>query len=269
MTYRSICVGLLRGDDRNPETLEVAIRLAADHDAHLTGMLLVPPLNIPVYAAIPLPNDLLDTYQEEAEREAAALRDTFTDACRAGGVSSFDWQGRTDNIVQSLQRIAPVTDMFVLTQHGTGDYGWLIGEASLALGAPILAVPEAGHFETVGKTVLLAWTPRRECARATRDAMAMLSGAARVVVLRANAEDDGLDVALGAYLDRHGVTAEIKHVNAGQVSIGNAVLNAVTDEGCDMIVMGAYGHSRVRELAFGGVTRDVLEHMTVPTLLSH
>jgi hypothetical protein len=62
MTYRSICVGLLRGDDRNPETLEVAIRLAADHDAHLTGMLLVPPLNIPVDAAIPLPNDLLDTY---------------------------------------------------------------------------------------------------------------------------------------------------------------------------------------------------------------
>ncbi|MGB0625810.1 MAG: hypothetical protein ACPGQ5_04495 [Alphaproteobacteria bacterium] len=62
MTYRSICVGLLRGDDRNPETLEVAIRLAADHDAHLTGMLLVPPLNIPVDAAISLPNDLLDTY---------------------------------------------------------------------------------------------------------------------------------------------------------------------------------------------------------------
>ena len=65
------------------------------------------------------------------------------------------------------------------------------------------------------------------------------------------------------------MTAEIKHVNASQVSVGNAVLNAVTDEGCDMIVMGAYGHSRVRELAFGGVTRDVLEHMTVPTLLSH
>lgn len=269
MTYRSVCVGLLRGDDRNPETLETAIRLAAGHDAHLTGMLLVPPLNIPVYAAIPLPDDVMANYYEDADREAGILRDHFTDACRAGGVTSHDWQGRTQNIVQSLQRIAPVTDIFVLTQHGTGDYGWLIGEASLALGAPILAVPESGRVETLGKTVLLAWTPRRECARAMRDAMPLLQDADRVLVLRANAPDDGLDVQLGAHLARHGVTAEIKHVNAGEISIGDAVLNAVTDEGCDMVVMGAYGHSRVRELAFGGVTRNVLEHMAVPTLLSH
>ena len=99
--------------------------------------------------------------------------------------------------------------------------------------------------------------------------MPMLQAADRVIVFRGNADDDGRDVGLGAYLARHGVTAEIKHVVAKEVSVGDAVLNAVTDEGCDLIVMGAYGHSRVRELAFGGVTRNVLEHMTVPTLLSH
>jgi nucleotide-binding universal stress UspA family protein len=132
-----------------------------------------------------------------------------------------------------------------------------------------MAIPEAGKFENIGKTILLAWTPKRECARAVRDAMPLLQQADRVVVFRGNAEDDGRDVEIGAHLARHGVKAEIKHVVAKEVSVGDAVLNTVTDEGCDLVVMGAYGHSRVRELAFGGVTRDVLEHMTVPPLLSH
>ncbi|MBT3401412.1 MAG: universal stress protein [Rhodospirillaceae bacterium] len=269
MSYRSICVGLLRGDVRNEATLEAAIRLAAERDAHLTGMLLIPPLNIPVYAAIPLPDDIMADYYDDADKEADGLRAVFEDGCRSAGVTSNEWRGGAQNIVQSLQNISPVTDLFVLTQHSGGDYGWLIGEASLALGTPILAIPEAGNFESIGKTVLLAWTPRRECARAVRDAMPLLQDAGRVIVFRGNAGDDGRDVELGAHLARHGVKVEIKHVDTDEVSIGNAVLNAVTDESCDMVVMGAYGHSRIRELAFGGVTREVLEHMTVPTLLSH
>ena len=269
MSYRSICVGLLRGDSRNGETLDAAVRLAAAREAHLTGMLLVPPLNIPVYAAVPLPDDVMSGYYRDAETEAETLRGTFEKACRSAGVASFEWQGNAQNIIQSLQDMSPFSDLFVLAQHGAGDYAWLIGEASLSLGAPILAIPGAGRFDTIGKTILLAWTPRRECARAVRDAMPMLRDAERVVVFRGNAGDDGRDVELGAHLARHGVKAEIKHVSASGVSVGDAVLNTVTDEGCDMIVMGAYGHSRVRELAFGGVTRNVLEHMTVPTLLSH
>ncbi|MDA0787108.1 MAG: universal stress protein [Proteobacteria bacterium] len=269
MTYQSICVGLLRSDPRNQDTLDAASQLAAAWDAHLTGMLLVPPLNIPVYAAIPLPDDVMTDYYKDADIEADSLGEAFENACRAAGVASSEWQGSAHNIVQSLQDVAPVTDLFVLTQHGGGDYSWLIGEASLSLGVPIMAIPEAGKFEKIGKTILLAWTPRRECARAVRDAMPMLQAADRVIVFRANAEDDGRDVGLGAHLARHGVKTEIKHVVAKEVSIGDAVLNTVADEGCDMVVMGAYGHSRVRELAFGGVTRDILEHMTVPTLLSH
>ncbi|MEP4380035.1 MAG: universal stress protein [Alphaproteobacteria bacterium] len=269
MSYQSICVGLLRSDARNEATLDAAIRLAAARDAHLTGMLLIPPLNIPVYAAIPLPDDVMTSYYEDADKEAEGLREVFETRTRAAGLASIEWRGGAQNIVQSLQDVAPVTDLFVLTQHGGGDYGWLIGEASLALGAPIMAIPEAGNFEKIGTSVLLAWTPRRESARAVRDAMPLLQGADRVVVFRVNAEDDGRDVELGTHLARHGVKAEIKHVAAKEVSVGDAVLNAVTDEGCDLVVMGAYGHSRVRELAFGGVTRNVLEHMTVPTLLSH
>lgn len=269
MSYQSICVGLVRGDARNAATMAAAIRLAAQSDAHLTGILLVPPLNVPVYAAVPLPDDIISNYYDDADAEAEELRAAFESGCSGEGVTSFEWRGATRTVLQSLVDLAPVTDLYVLSQHGSGDYAWLIGEASLSLGVPILAIPESGTFDSFGKCVLLAWTPKRECARAVRDSMPLLQGADRVVVFRGNAADDGLDVEIGAYLARHGVNAEVKHVVSGDVSVGDAVLNTVTDEGCDLIVMGAYGHSRVREVAFGGVTRNVLQHMTVPTLLSH
>ncbi|MGZ0246925.1 MAG: universal stress protein [Alphaproteobacteria bacterium] len=99
--------------------------------------------------------------------------------------------------------------------------------------------------------------------------MPVLRAADKVVVLRGDVGDDARDVGVGTYLARHGVQANIKHVTTNAISIGDAILNAVTDEGCDTIVMGAYGHSRLREMTFGGATRHVLRHMTVPTLLSH
>lgn len=269
MSFQSICVGLVRGDARNTETMNAAIKLAAQCEAHLTGILLTPPLNVPVYAAIPLPDDIISNYYDDADAEAEDFRSTFEAECSSQGVTSTEWRGAARTVLQSLGELAPVTDLFVLSQHGSGDYSWLIGEASLSLGVPILAVPEAGEFENIGKTVLLAWTPKRECTRAVRDSMPLLRAADKVVVFRGNPEDDGLDVEIGAHLARHDVNAEIKHVVANDVSVGDAVLNTVTDEGCDLIVMGSYGHSRVREVAFGGVTRNVLQHMTVPTLLSH
>jgi nucleotide-binding universal stress UspA family protein len=269
MSYKSICVGLVRGDARNDTTMKAAIGLAARFDAHMSGALLVPPLNIPIYAAVPLPDDLITNYYEDADRDAEELRTAFEAECRAEGVGSVEWHGATKLVLRGLEEIAPMSDLLVLAQHTGGDFSWLVGEASLVAGTPILAVPEAGSFEAFGKSILLPWTPRRECTRADRDAMPMLQAADRVVVFRGNADDDGRDVELGAHLARHGVSAEIKHVAVRDVSIGDAILNTVTDESCDMIVMCAYGHSRFREVAFGGVTRHVLQHMTVPTLLSH
>lgn len=269
MSYKSITVGLVRNDARNAETMAAAVRLAARYDAHLTGILLVPPLNIPIYAAVPLPSDLVADFYADAEREAGESGEAFEAACKAEGVDSMEWRGAGKSILRELEDLAPVTDLMVLTQHGSGEFGWLVGEASLLVGVPIFAVPEAGTFADVGKRVLLAWTPKRESTRAIRDAMPLLRGAESVVVFRGNAEKDGRDVELGAHLARHGVGADIKHVTAREVSVGDAILNTVSDENCDMIVMGAYGHSRVREIAFGGVTHHVLNHMTVPTLLSH
>lgn len=269
MTYQTICAGFLQGDPRNQAVMDAAIKMALDQGAHLTGVHLVPPLNVPIYVAVPFPDDLMSSYYADAEAEGEKLHETFEARCESAGVRSREWQGGARTVLTVLQELAPVTDLFVLAQHISGDYDWLLGEATLLLGAPILAIPEAGNFETFGQNVLLAWAPRRECARAVRDAMPILRAADQVVVLRGDVADDARDVGLGAYLSRHGVKANIKHVTTDEVSIGDAILNAVTDEGCDMIVMGAYGHSRIREMTFGGATRQVLKHMTVPTVLSH
>ena len=269
MSYRTICAGFLHGDPRNQAVMDAAIQATLEHDAYLTAIHLVPTHNIPTYMAVPFPDDMMARYYDEAAEDGAALRKAFEEKCGKAGVTCHDWHGGARSILPALEEVAPMTDLFVLAQHGAGDHDWLLGEASLLLGVPILAVPEAGIFETFGTNILLAWAPRRECARAVRDALPFLQNAGKVVVLRGDVAEDGRDIGIGAYLSRHGVKAEIKHVTTSDISIGDAILNAVTDEDCDMIVMGAYGHSRIREMAFGGATRHVLQHMTAPTLLSH
>jgi len=269
MSYQTICAGFLQGDPRNQAVMDAAIKMALDQGAHLTGVHLVPPLNVPIYVAVPFPDDLMASYYADAEAEGEKLQAVFEARCESAGVESREWHGGARTVLTVLEELAAVTDLFVLAQHTSGDYDWLLGEATLLLGVPILAIPEAGNFETFGKNVLLAWAPRRECARAVRDAMPILREADQVVVLRGDVADDARDVGIGAYLSRHGVRASIKHVTTDEVAIGDAILNAVTDEGCDMIVMGAYGHSRIREMTFGGATRNVLKHITAPTMLSH
>lgn len=269
MSYQTICAGFLHGDSRNDAVMDAAIEVSLKHGAHITGVHLVPTLNVPVYVAVPFPDDMMGKYYEDAAADGEKLRATFEEKCKKAGVTFEDWQSGARSILPALEELAPVTDLFVLAQHASGDHDWLLGEASLLLGAPILAVPEAGTYTDFGNTILLAWAPRRECARAVRDAMPFLQAADKVVVLRGDVDEDARDIGVGAYLARHGVKAEIKHVTTSDISIGDAILNAVTDEGCDMIVMGAYGHSRIREMAFGGATRAVLQHMTAPTLLSH
>lgn len=269
MSYKSILAAFVANDPRNEAVAKAAAQLAAAHNAHLTGLHMTPPIALPVYAAVPVPGDLLDSYYEDAGADARETGGVVEEACSAVGATSREWRAESGPVVACLKDAAPFADIVVLAQHQGGEYGWIVGEAALTLGVPVLAVPEAGAFNSFGQSILLAWKPSRECTRAVRDAMPMLRAADRVIVLRANAEDDGLESEIGAHLARHGVKVDVKDITIDEVSVGNAVLNMVVDENCDTVVMGAYGHSRMREYVFGGATRLVLESMTVPTLLSH
>jgi nucleotide-binding universal stress UspA family protein len=267
MSYKTVCVGLVAGDPRNDATISVAATLAAAHDAHLSGLCVVPLTTMDVYAAPR--NDPGDSYRAKNEAAAKTSAAAFAERCKGADITTNDWQTVNGSVLACLDNAATYADVVVLSQHVGGKHGWLVGDAALALGVPILAVPKFGTHESFGKRILIAWTPRRECRRAVHDAMPMLQAADSVLVLRVNPDDDHREADIGAYLTRHGVPNEVKDLTTSEVSVGDAILNAVTDEACDLIAMGAYGHSRAREFTFGGVTRHVLEHMTAPTLLSH
>lgn len=273
MGYKTILLGLIAGDPRNQAKINTALGLAVSQGAHVTALYMIPPFNIPVYAAVPIPSDIADQYYADEENTAKPVIAAFEAAVKAQGDVSGEIRTSRTLPLDALQDNAPFADLIVLGQPHEDNYDpasdSLIGDISLSAGLPVLAVPRVGNYENIGKNVLVAWTRRRESTRALREALPLLENAERVLVLRANARDDGREAEIGAYLARHDVKVDIKDVTVKDISVADSILNTVSDEGCDLITMGAYGHSRVREYAFGGVTRDILRHMTVPTLFAH
>jgi nucleotide-binding universal stress UspA family protein len=146
---------------------------------------------------------------------------------------------------------------------------------AFATGRPVLVVPQIGAQPNVGKTVLLCWNASRESARASADALPFLRAADKVIVLIVDPEvsadghgqEPGADVAL--WLARHGVNITVQRDVALDAKIGEIILSRAADCGADLIVMGIYGHSRLREMVLGGVSRTLLASMTVPVLMSH
>jgi nucleotide-binding universal stress UspA family protein len=137
----------------------------------------------------------------------------------------------------------------------------------------VLIVPRYGVFGTVGERVLIAWNGSREATRAAHDALPLLKRATKVTVLSIDPDHDSqrrvpsADITL--HLARHGVAAEADSTVALDIAVGDVLLSRAADLGADLIVMGGYGHSRVREMVLGGATRHLLQHMTVPVLMSH
>jgi nucleotide-binding universal stress UspA family protein len=144
----------------------------------------------------------------------------------------------------------------------------------MSCGRPVLIIPFAGSVKSVGRRPLIAWDGSASATRAVGGAMPFLKRADNVDVVVFNAdrqgdahgEQPGDDIAL--YLARHNVKANVVRAKA-DIDIGNALLSMTMDRDADMIVMGGYGHSRFREMLMGGVTRTMLETMTVPVLMTH
>jgi nucleotide-binding universal stress UspA family protein len=137
----------------------------------------------------------------------------------------------------------------------------------------VLFVPYTGRFRDIGKRVLVAWNASREAARAVSDALPILAQAQSVEVVAFDpdgadhGEVAGADIAL--FLARHGVKASAARQSAPDIDVGSQILSRVADSNADLLVMGGYGHSRLRELALGGATRTVLDSMTLPVLMAH
>ncbi len=263
--------------------LAYAVELARLHEARLTGLHVIEPLNLAAYfspavsgyIAADAMDEMEQRHRAAAEAAAKKLETAFADACSRAGITG-EWrlaEGDTAEmgVLQARYADLTITGQIDPEDPPPGSAARLPEQLALASGRPVLIAPYAGKFDSVGRRVLVAWSRTRESARALNDALPILKRADHVFVLSINPERDGTlpgaDIAL--HLARHGVKAEATSTVAEDIDVGNTLLSRAADLGVDLIVMGCYGHSRARELMLGGATREILRHMTAPVLMSH
>lgn len=258
--------------------VDLAIRLAQRFGAHLTGLHVIPPPFVPMMTHTPIPPEIVEEQVSLFRDLAAKAEATFRTEIGRAGVPG-EWRttnGFPAELVPVHARYAALT---VLGQSDPDEPGNtpldLPDRVALGAGGPVLVVPRAGSFADTGQRVVVAWSATREAKRAIDDAMPILAQAKQVTVLAIkpktgptrHGDVPGADIAL--YLARHGVKAEAAQVYGEDMSVPDLLLSRAADLGADLIVMGAYGHARLLELALGGTTRAILARMTVPVLMSH
>jgi len=231
------------------ERLDLAFRLARRFGAYLIGV--VP-------------------------ENAAAVGDRFAKMLRQEALQG-DWQMAIGLAASWVTRRAQAADLVVLGQripdHSTGLDA--PEDVILACSRPVLVVPYAGRrLDRIGENVLVAWNGSREAGRAVQDALPLLTMSAAVTVLLVDPEEDA-DIELAddlvLHLGRHGLRAKtqvIRH-ELSTLSVSDTLLAQAAELDADLLVMGAYGHSRLREMILGGVTRDILRNTNVPVLIAH
>jgi nucleotide-binding universal stress UspA family protein len=178
-------------------------------------------------------------------------------------------------------RLAALVRTFDLVVYGQTAPDWRLPtgfrpeDVIVAAGRPVLVVPYAGTFAAIGRRVLVAWDGTREAARAVHDALPLIGKAEAVTVMtvrddEADFESDAPSLGrLVQHLSRHGIAASHEQSVRGHVPVADLLLSRAADLDIDLIVAGAYHHSQFREALLGGVSRDLLDHMTVPVLMSH
>jgi nucleotide-binding universal stress UspA family protein len=284
MGFKDILVAL---DTAGPARgrVELAAALAERFAAHLIGLHTTLPAEAPRrhgyfdYFDRSLLDPLYQEYEQKMEAEGDATRHLFEEIAARRGLSA-EWRTASGYPSEITALHGRYVDLIVLGQPDPDDttaalYRPRPEEVALAVGRPILVIPYAGSWTQIGRRVLVGWDSSREATRAINDAMPLLAGAEAVTILAVDPADGpaghgevpGADIAL--HLARHGVKATIEATVSAGIGAGNALLSRASDLEADLLVMGAYGHSRVRELLLGGVTRTVLDSMTLPVLMAH
>ena len=281
MSYKDLVV-VLGPDTASRGRIALATGLAERFAAHLVGLYPLPVAEVPKHFAYydpalldPFFHDLREQAQEMCDKE----REAFEHAASLRGLSA-EWRMVGEGLETDPAVHARYVDLTIMGQlDPAGGDGELLRprpeHVALASGRPILVVPYAGNFETIGRRALIGWNATREATRAVNDAMPLLMAAEIVTVLTidarggpdAHGEVPGADISL--HLARHGVKTTIERTVSAGIPAGDVLLSRAADLGADLLVMGAYGHSRVRELLLGGATRSILRSMTLPVLMSH
>jgi nucleotide-binding universal stress UspA family protein len=259
--------------------LAAAADVAQRFEARLVGLHAREPFEVVSFVDGGMPiGALMDAYQAGCDAAEKTAQSAYDKATKGRNFTS-EWRVTEAFSDDALAVNARYADLLVVGQADPDDPAGgrndLPEAMAFATGRPVLVVPYAGTLSSVGKTVMLCWNASRESARAAADALPFLQAAEKVIVLvvdpdvsaDGHGQEPGADVAL--WLARHGVKVTVQRDVAADAAVGDVILSRAADCGADLIVMGIYGHSRLREMVLGGVSRTLLSSMTVPVLMSH
>jgi nucleotide-binding universal stress UspA family protein len=257
---------------------DYAVSVASALEAHVAGIAFVYDLSVPVSVMGYIPVEVIDALRRDNEVAAKAAIERFAKVTSRADVSaeplmlSASFAGAGDQ----FGRIARRFDLAVVGQAEPekSPVEEMIAESALFdSGRPVILVPYIQKAPLKLNRVMVCWDGGRPAARAIADAIPLLERAGRVeVVIVANErgkQDEIAGADMGQHLARHGLNVEVQRITRGDIDVADALLSHAVDAGVDFIVMGGYGHSRMREFVFGGVTHSILRSMTVPVLMSH
>ena len=261
--------------------VDAAVRLAGEIGARLVGLYVVPTVDIAPSVAALIPQDVLMRRQDETARARQAAEALFRTASTAKSGLAVEWRAPAGPPVEAAVAHGRYCDLMVLGQPDADDVFAGFGEelltaALIGLGHPILIVPYIGATGMPAKRVLIATDGGREAVRAIADAWFLIERAreVKVVVGATDRSDPGSAFSqvrerLAGWLGDHGLHPEIERYEAEAGDRGEWLLSRAADFAADVVVMGGYGHARMREIVLGGMTRTILKTMTVPVLMSH
>jgi nucleotide-binding universal stress UspA family protein len=268
MNYRDILVHI----DNRPtcvSRLQVAIQLARQQQARLTGLYVINPFLAPQHRS---PQELVDEAKQHFFK-------TVEPTGLESGWRCVDSLQSGHDLPNALNLYGHYHDLLVVSQTDDAAPDRSIPanlpeKAVLGSGRPVLIVPYAGEFKSIGKRVMLAWRGGPESTRALHDALPLLhdSDAVRVISIQGRGGDEAYashDADICDHLERYQLPVSCEKLNAGDLSIGDLLLNRCADEGIDLLVMGAFSQSRRGQQTLGEVGTQLLQTMTVPVLMSH
>ena len=280
MQFRNIMVYLDQGNS-NQARVDSALAIASTHGAALTGVALIAQPSLAILQRLGVTN--APDLHEKSRADAQQSIDQFHERAAAAGVEAdvLKLECPEGDAPAKLSRVARVYDLSILRQanpdsDNTAFVAGLSEEVMFSSGRPVLYMPYIGAHQIPFKRGLIAWDGSRSSARAVHDALPLLENMDQVTILVINSNtmepsSDGVmpGEGLSRHLHRHGISSEIQRLQRGDSSTSTLILNELTNTGADLLVMGGYGTPKLREIILGGVTRTVLETMTVPVFMSH
>ncbi|MBL8908146.1 MAG: universal stress protein [Rhizobiales bacterium] len=280
MAFKTILVGL-NETERNDALLSQAAFLARSFDAHIAGLYVIPAVQLYPSTAFEAMPVIFEAHREYFKTRLDTVKTRFLDCLRREGVRGdiAVVDSSSPLISDATIEHGRVSDILLLSQvDATGNQGVeldFVDRVVMGVGRPVLVLPLAAKPVEGFGTAIVAWNGSCEAARAAFDSLPLLRLAREVRVVRVDPQRDEQGPGsiagseLAEALARHGINAVAEPISSNGQEAGIALLTKVFDTGADLLVMGAYGHTRLREFILGGATREALKNMRVPVLFSH